>query len=365
MQHRTIAGVEIRRNNQHVVARLERLDRRPPDILCVQPCQPRHVESVGHHNSLESHFFFQQSVHNRLGGCRHPVRLRIKRRHGDVRHHHRIYARLDRALKRRQFNRLQSRPVARDLRNPKMRVGRGFAVSREMLGRGQHSSFVSAANVRRHEIAHLLRVFSKRTYVDDGICRVGIHIRHREKIPVHPDRSGFKRRNAPEDFGMFGFSGSRKGHGMRKHRRSIYTHGQTALKVRRDQQRQLRRFLQPVEQFSGNIRLALEQNRALHRNRHHQRSDVILENVVPQLNPFRVGVVQELRQHLDPKKLPNFFFRRHLAQRLLGPLLAAFVEMNGSRRLNTILALVFTPRKAGRGQQKCNQKEMSKHAIEQ
>ena len=151
-----------------------------------------------------------------------------------MRHHHGIHARLDGAPERRQLNRIEPRPVAGDLSEAEMRIGSGVAVSGKMFGRGQHAALVSAANVRRHEIAHLLGVFSERARVDDGIRRVGIHVGVGEEIPMHSDGPRLERGDASEGFGILRFAGRTKGHGMGENGRAIQTHGHAALEIRRD-----------------------------------------------------------------------------------------------------------------------------------
>ena len=66
--------------------------------------------------------------------------------------------------------------------------------------------------------------------------------------------------------------------------------------------------MQPVEQLGGYIGIAFEQDGAIQRDGHDQRSDVILADVVAQLNEDGVGVIQELRQHLDAEEMADFFF---------------------------------------------------------
>ncbi len=92
---------------------------------------------------------------------------------------------------------------------------------------------------------------------------------------------------------------------------------------------------------------------------------MILADVIAQLNPFGVSVIEELRQHFDPKKLADFFIGRHFAQRFVGPLPVGFVEMDRSRLLKMVFAFIF-----GRGRGNCyrqqdrRQQEMSEHAID-
>ena len=182
---------------------------------------------------------------------------------------------------------------------------------------------------------------------------------------MHSNRSRLERRNASKDLGIFRLAGCAKSHRVGKNGRAVHAHGNAALKIGRGDQRQFRRSLQPVEQLGGNVRLAPQQHRAVHRHRHHQRSDVILANLVAHLYPSRVGVIQKLRQHLDAEELSDFLFGRHPAQRLVSPLLAALVEMDRPRRQKAvfILILVFTKTKRGCQHQR-NQQQMSKHAFD-
>ena len=135
---------------------------------------------------------------------------------------------------------------------------------------------------------------------------------------------------------------------MRKDRCAIQPHRHAALKIRRNNQRQLRDLLQPVQQLGGHIGLALQQHRAIHRHGHAQRADVIFADVVAQLNPDGIGVIQELHLRPDHEELPDFLFGRHPAQRLVGPLAPVAIKMNGPGRCKALFGLVFG--KAGAAQ---------------
>ena len=79
--------------------------------------------------------------------------------------------------------------------------------------------------------------------------------------------------------------------------------------------------------FSDNIGVSIvvegldtkQQQRAVGWNRHPERPDVILANLVAEFHPDRIGVVHELDLRPDHKELPNFFFVRHFPQGLIGP----------------------------------------------
>ena len=136
-----------------------------------------------------------------------------------------------------------------------MRVGRSVAVSRKVLHRGQHSGFVRSLNVGRDQIADLFGIFSEGTRVDDGIGGIRVHVRVREKIPVHADGSGFLTSDEAESLGVFDIAIGAKGHRVRKVGGPQQAHGEAALKISREQQRQLRFPLQTVQQFGDFIGL--------------------------------------------------------------------------------------------------------------
>src|ERR1019366_8664459 len=101
------------------------------------------------------------------------------------------------------------------------------------------------------------------------------HVGIGKEIPMHSDGPRLERGDASKGFGIFRFAGSSKSHRMGKDGGAIQTHGHAALEICRDNEGQLRRSLQPVEQLGGNIGLAFEQNGAIHRDGHDQRSDVV------------------------------------------------------------------------------------------
>ena len=82
----------------------------------------------------------------------------------------------------------------------KVRVRAGIAVTREVLGGGQHSVRSRPADVGGHQCSDLLRVGAERSRADDRIRRIGIHVGDGKQVPVHADRTAFLRRNAAEFF---------------------------------------------------------------------------------------------------------------------------------------------------------------------
>ena len=150
-------------------------------------------------------------------GSSHKIRIRIKRRHPDVRRHHRIDSSIDCFAKWRQVDRAQHLHILVYPRQRQMRVRPGIAVSRKVLGRRQHSVRSRPANVGSHQCPHLLGIGAERSCADDRIRWIGIHIGDRKEIPVHADRPALLRRNSAELFGVRRLARCAKSHGMRKY----------------------------------------------------------------------------------------------------------------------------------------------------
>ena len=186
----------------------------------------------------------------------------------------------------------------------------------------EHPALVRSLDVGRHQIADLLGIFSERSRVDDGIGGIRVHVGIRKEIPVHADGSRFLRRNASEVLRVFELAVGAEGHGVRKVRAPHQPRRNPALKIRRKQQRQLRVLLQPVQQFGRLVRLAAQQERAIHVHRHGKRTHVILLHVLAQLQVLRTLHVEKAGAAPDHEDLANFLFDRQLAQRLLRPLVA-------------------------------------------
>ena len=125
----------------------------------------------------------------------------------------------------------------------------------KVFSSSQHSIGPSAADVGGHKIANLLRVFTERTSVDDGIGGIRIHVGYGKKIPMHADSASFLRSDASEGLGIVQFSGSAEGHGMGKYCRSVKAHGDAALEISRDQQGQFGILLQTIEEYGRLIGL--------------------------------------------------------------------------------------------------------------
>src|SRR5580693_1625819 len=90
----------------------------------------------------------------------------------------------------------------------------------EVLCRRQHSVRARAANVGRHQIAHLLWIRAESTGPNDGIGRVGIYVGNGKQVPVHAKSPAFLRRDATELLGVSQVPGGAKSHRVRKYGRS-------------------------------------------------------------------------------------------------------------------------------------------------
>ena len=121
------------------------------------------------------------------GSCGHAVGIGLKRWNGDVRHHDGVDSGRDGLAERRQFDRVQARPVPGDLGQAEMGVSCGITVAGEMLGGGHHSSGARSPDVGGDQISDLFGIFSERTRIDDGIRRIGVDVGIGKEIPVHAD----------------------------------------------------------------------------------------------------------------------------------------------------------------------------------
>ena len=77
--------------------------------------------------------------------------------------------------------------------------------------------------------------------------------------------------------------------------------------------------LQFVQQDCRVIGLAPDQERAFDRHGHSQRPEVITPNLLNQFAIFNAVDVKKLGANPNHKELPNFFFDRHLVERLFYP----------------------------------------------
>src|SRR5580704_18247815 len=116
-----------------------------------------------------------------------------------------------------------------------MRVGRSVAVAGEMFNRSHHSIGAGAANVRGYEIADLLRIFAKRSGIDDRIRWIRVDVGVRKEIPVHTDGASFLRGYAAESLGVIQFARGPECHGMGKFGGAAQTHADSTLEISRNQ----------------------------------------------------------------------------------------------------------------------------------
>ncbi len=217
--------------------------------------------------------------------------------------------------------------------NAEMRVGSGVAVTREVLHRSQHSRLVRSLNVGRDQIAHLFGIFSEGSRVNDGVGGIRVHVGVREKIPVHTDGSGFLGGDAAEGLRVLDVAIGSEGHGVRKVRGPQQPRGDTALKVSREQQRQLGFPLQSVQQFGDFVGLGAQKKRAINVNRHGERTHVIFLHGLEPLQVLGILHVEEAGPAPDHQDLPDLFFDREPAKCLLGPLVAARGVEGGRARV--------------------------------
>ena len=154
---------------------------------------------------------------------------------------------------------------------------------------------------------------------------------------MHTDRTGLLRRDPPEGFRVIQLACRSERHGVGKRRSPLQTHGDTALEISRNQQRQLGISLQTVQQLSSFVRLIPVQKWRLKAHRHGERPDVIFLHLVAKLEVLGAVHVEKFRPHPDHEKLPDLFFERQLAQGLLRPFFTSMIKVDGARMLEFLL----------------------------
>ena len=145
-RHRIDRRFAIGRHQQHIGAGFERPHRRFARRESLRDAA--HLQRVGHDDAFESQFVAQNAGQNFRRKRGRNVRV-VERRHRDMRGHDGIGAAFDRGAERRPLHLLEPRPVAGDGRQIQMRVGRGVAVSGEMLRGGQHARPRNRVRARR------------------------------------------------------------------------------------------------------------------------------------------------------------------------------------------------------------------------
>ena len=230
--------------------------------------QSGHVERVGHHDSLKSEFMLEQVADDRRRSCGHTIGVRFESRNSNVRHHDRIDSRRDGLAEGRQFHRIQARPVSGDLGHAEVGIGRGIAMAGKMFGRSHHSAGARSPDVRRHEISHLPGILTERARIDNWVRRIGVHVGVGKEIPVHADGAGLLGSNAAEGLGVLLLPSRAEGHGVGKRGCAAKAHGDPALKIGGEEQRQFGILLQAVEQFGSFVGLTAIEKWRLPRHRH-------------------------------------------------------------------------------------------------
>ncbi len=225
-----------------------------------------------------------------------------------MRGHDRIDSSLDGFAERRQIDRLQLRRVVVDSSYGQMGVRRRVAVAGEMFGGRHHSARPCAADISRHQVSYLLRIFPKGTRTDNWVRGIGIHVGHRKEIPMHAQRTALLCGDAAELLGIGQFASGPEGHGMRKDGGSKKTRRKnTPLEVAGNQQRQARFCLQLIQQRDGLIAAVAGKIAAFRRHGHGQRTDVVFANVVTKLQVVRTLTIHELHPQANHEKLSDFF----------------------------------------------------------
>ena len=95
-----------------------------------------------------------------------------------------------------------------------------------------------STNIRTDKIADHQRVFAKRARVDDGIVRIGVHVRYRKEIPMDSNRARLFAGDAAEVFCILQATGRTDGHCIREGCGAVQPIADSQLEIGSDEQRQ-------------------------------------------------------------------------------------------------------------------------------
>ena len=164
-----------------------------------------------------------------------------------------------------------------------MRVGRGIAVTGEMLRGHQNARFrigVRAFDEADDELRDVLRIFAVRADVDDGVVGVIVDIGIGEEEPLDAHGARFLRRDFAFDAGFIGIARRGEGHGVREDRGGVDAHGSAALEIAGHQQRHFRQTLHAIDEARGFQRIGLRHDPAVRDVDQNQAADVFLRDQV-------------------------------------------------------------------------------------
>ncbi len=278
----------------------------------------------------------EQAGADAVGEGGDALRIRLKRRHKELAHHHRIDPGGDGRTEGWQFDLIEAFAAGHDAGEGKMGISIGIAVPWEMLGGGHAVPIMDSVDEGRDQFADFARVFSEGAGIDNGIAGIGVHVGIGIEIPVHADGARLGGGDASELIGVPEVAGGAKRHGMRKAGAAVESHRQAALKVGGKQQRQLAIALQLVGEHRRVQRTPLEQQAAIDVRGDAEGAEVVLFHLIAQHQVVRAAEVHEIDLGPDHEQLADFFLQRHLVKRLLSPVRTGWIV--GCRRVRYLVS---------------------------
>ena len=134
-----------------------------------------HLEGIADHESVVPELAAQESGDDRPAERR---RLGVQSGNDEVRRHDRADARVDRGAEGHQ----RRLPVARGDRQRQVRVDGRVAVAGEVLGAGDDTLRLRAADERRDVAGDQLRIGAERADADHGVVGVRVHVGDRREV---------------------------------------------------------------------------------------------------------------------------------------------------------------------------------------
>src|SRR6202041_2815202 len=170
--------------------------------------------------------------------------------------HYGTNTRGNRGAERNQFDSFQFFPAPRNGGRREMRVDTDISVAGEMFCARQAAIFFNAADELRNVLGDALRIFAERTNIDDGIVGVVVDVRVGSENPAHAGCARLKSGYFADGVSSFRIVGCGDGHRRGKRSAFVDAHSCAGFKIRTDEQRSLRMFLQFVGERGSWINLA-------------------------------------------------------------------------------------------------------------
>ena len=251
-------GDGVARKQKDVVAGFQCVSNAPPFSGKVR--EPLHAHGVGEHQAFEAHLLPQQGVDNRWGKGGGLGLGAVQAGHVQVGDHHPAHAVVEGVLERGQFHRIQPPTVVQNGGQGGVRIAVAVAMTRKMLGGGEHPLVLEAVGVGLPQLGHPFHRLPETAAANHRVDRVGVDVHHRGEVDMHARGAEALSDHLPEHPDQSLVAGGAQRHGPRERARAVQAHAQPPFGVGRHHQRNGGQVLQPLQSNALVVGAALHAN---------------------------------------------------------------------------------------------------------